>query len=73
MHPHNVIHSRHAIYLAFSREKYYNYIVLSRAECFCLCMFVQDHNAMRLDSSSNTEEEGNPHGGRPMDSSLKTK
>lgn len=45
-----VIHNRTVIYLAQLREKYYNYIVLSRAECFCLCMFVQDHNAMRLDS-----------------------
>jgi hypothetical protein len=59
---HDVIHKMSVTYLARQLKKYYNNIVLSRAECFCLCMFVQ--NMMRC-AHSLRKEKVDTYGGKP--------
>ena len=44
-----VIHILSTINLAEKVERYYNDTVLSRAEFFCLCMFVQRSDAIRAE------------------------
>ena len=59
---HSLIHKLIVICLARKREKYYNYIVLSRAEFFCLCMFVQNYNAMQFTLAIVQTHGGKPNG-----------